>query len=267
MGQCPVLANGKSIWTLNGNSSTAGQDTEPMCVVALAWKAHPRWMLVVAGNRDEFHARQSAPLAQWSDHPHLLAGRDLVSGGTWLGVSTLGRLAVVTNVSGCGEPDPALASRGALVTHMVHAHAKGDPALLSGYNPFNLLVADQDGAILMTNRPKAHLVALKEGTHSLSNGQLDCVWPRKDRLEQALTHWLTGDVHNPRELFSPLSDEVRYDGPEGAPIKIRNDFYGTRCSTIVAIDHQGRGFIAEKRFGPDGNAIGETELPFSWSDP
>src|SRR5690606_36381371 len=66
-----------------------------MCVLAFAWHAHPRWRLVLAGNRDELHARPAAPLARWPDPDSaLLAGRDLRSGGTWLGVSERGRLAV-----------------------------------------------------------------------------------------------------------------------------------------------------------------------------
>ena len=58
-----------------------------MCVVALAHRAHPDWRLVVAANRDEFHARPSAPLDRWTDADDVLAGRDLLSGGSWIGVS------------------------------------------------------------------------------------------------------------------------------------------------------------------------------------
>src|SRR4249919_1335275 len=86
-----------------------------MCVLAFAWHAHPRWPLVVAGNRDELHARPTIPLARWDRPSHLLAGRDLQSGGTWLGVSEQGRFAVVTNLRGYGVPQPDCASRGALV--------------------------------------------------------------------------------------------------------------------------------------------------------
>ncbi|HCH0557068.1 TPA: NRDE family protein, partial [Pseudomonas aeruginosa] len=69
-----------------------------MCLVAIAWKTHPRWRLVLAGNRDEFHARPTAALAPWADRPGVVAGRDLRSGGSWAGVGPQGRMAVVTNV-------------------------------------------------------------------------------------------------------------------------------------------------------------------------
>ncbi len=86
-----------------------------MCVVAVAIDAHPRWRLVVAGNRDEYHARASAPLARWDEVSGIIAGRDLVSGGSWMGVSEAGRFAVVTNIRDADGPDPAKLSRGALV--------------------------------------------------------------------------------------------------------------------------------------------------------
>ena len=86
-----------------------------MCVLAFAWRAHPRWQLVVAGNRDELHTRPTAPLARWTDPDHLLAGRDLLSGGTWLGVSGQGRFAVVTNLRGHGAPRADAESRGRLL--------------------------------------------------------------------------------------------------------------------------------------------------------
>src|SRR5574338_934087 len=117
-----------------------------MCVLAFAWRAHPRWLLVAAGNRDELHARHAQPLARWDQPDHLLAGRDTQSGGTWLGVSEQGRFAVVTNLRGYGAPEPDRPSRGVLVTDL--RSRKGlyaDPrdAELSDFNPFNLIVADR----------------------------------------------------------------------------------------------------------------------------
>ena len=74
-----------------------------MCVIAFAWVAHPRWRLVLIGNRDEFHARPSLPLARW-EQPAIIAGKDLEAGGTWLGVTDAGRCSVVTNVRDPRDP-------------------------------------------------------------------------------------------------------------------------------------------------------------------
>ena len=86
-----------------------------MCVVAFAWNAHPRWRLLLAGNRDEFHARPTAALAAWDDGSGIVAGRDLEAGGTWLGVDGRGRCALVTNVRDLRAPQDGL-SRGLLAS-------------------------------------------------------------------------------------------------------------------------------------------------------
>ena len=98
-----------------------------MCVLAFAWRAHPRWRLVAAGNRDELHTRPTTELAHWEAPDDFLAGRDLQSGGTWLGVSEEGRFAVVTNVRGYGLAQPGRPSRGALVADLGSAESeRGD---------------------------------------------------------------------------------------------------------------------------------------------
>ncbi|MFB3063398.1 MAG: NRDE family protein, partial [Gammaproteobacteria bacterium] len=86
-----------------------------MCLVVMAYEHHPRYRLVLAANRDEFHERPSQPAHWWQDHPGLLAGRDLEAGGTWLGVNRSGRLALVTNFREPSVRAPGKASRGELV--------------------------------------------------------------------------------------------------------------------------------------------------------
>ncbi|MGB8636256.1 MAG: NRDE family protein, partial [Rhodanobacteraceae bacterium] len=66
-----------------------------MCLIAFAWNVHPRWRLLLLGNRDEFHARPTATLARWPGAPEMLAGKDLQAGGTWMGLAAGGRAAVV----------------------------------------------------------------------------------------------------------------------------------------------------------------------------
>ena len=109
-----------------------------MCVVAFAWSAHPRWRFVLAGNRDEFHGRPTAPLARWPD-AGLLAGRDLQSGGTWVGIGPAGKVAVVTNVRDGLPPPHAGPSRGALPVRFlagdgkaISAQAKAGMELFNG---------------------------------------------------------------------------------------------------------------------------------------
>ncbi|WP_420145663.1 NRDE family protein [Sphingobium sp.] len=253
-----------------------------MCIMAMAWAAHPRWRLILIGNRDEYHARPAAPLARWTDHPGLIAGRDLQSGGTWVGVSDHRRAAIVTNLRGYGPPDPQRASRGTLMTDLLAGqggYADVQQAQYADFNPFNLILIDRDRADFLTNRPDPMRIALTPGLYGLSNGTLDAPWPKTLALKAALLGWLTQGADDPADLFEALAQRTLpnagmppatpSDAPDEAaasPIFIRNPIYGTRCSTIIAIAQDGAGLIMERRFGPQGEVTGESHEPFRWPD-
>lgn len=251
-----------------------------MCVLAFAWQAHRRWHLVAAGNRDELHERPASPLARWAEAPQLLAGRDLQSGGSWMGVSEQGRFAVVTNLRGYGPPQADRASRGALVADYLSGEGRraeprrADP---SDYNPFNLITADRAQAHFLSNRPTPDSTVLAHGIYGLSNGAFDEPWPKTMQLKAALLDWIVAGADHPEALLESLRIETLPDfgfhraGPSDvaseaplSPIFIRDPVYGTRCSTVVAVDSRGEGLIIERRFAPSGETVGETSLSFSW---
>lgn len=240
-----------------------------MCVASIAWRAHPRWRIVLAGNRDERHDRPAAALAHWGD-TGIIAGRDLSSGGSWLGVSETGRLAVITNLTGYA-PDPKAPTRGALVIDALAGDLLADSAL-AALNPFNLIVATQDRLEVVGNRPVAFRRTLSAGIHGLSNGAVDSHWPKVTRLNAGLAGWLAGDASDPALLLDALAEDhataITYppdaDHTPRSRIFIRNPVYGTRCSTVVAIDRDGAGMIAERRYDADATVNGETLLRFSW---
>ncbi|MEP7221409.1 MAG: NRDE family protein [Novosphingobium sp.] len=238
-----------------------------MCIAAIAWDAHPRWQLIVAANRDEFHDRPAAPLARWEAESGVIAGRDLRSGGTWLGVSEHGRLVLVTNYRVEGFPQPERPSRGALVTGLLNGE---DPTSIpiTAYNPFNLLCAAPTGARVISNYPTDHRAPMLPGVHGLSNGAIANPWPKTRQLCGGLTEWLEGDSADLSALLCLLRDDraVAGDGPEPrlSSVFINDAQYGTRCSTVVAIDRHGRGVITERRFDPQGRESGETSISFAW---
>ena len=86
-----------------------------MCLLVLAWRCHARHRLVVAANRDEFHARPSAPLAPWDDVPGLIGGRDLQATGAWFAVDGQRRFGIVTNFREFGRRRRSAPSRGGLI--------------------------------------------------------------------------------------------------------------------------------------------------------
>ncbi|HRP80757.1 MAG TPA: NRDE family protein, partial [Flavobacteriales bacterium] len=83
-----------------------------MCLIALAYKAHPRFPLIVAANRDEFMDRPTEPAHWWKDAPGIFAGRDKRAGGTWMGINRRGRFAAITNYRQMQMQFPAGPSRG-----------------------------------------------------------------------------------------------------------------------------------------------------------
>ncbi|MGP1665778.1 MAG: NRDE family protein, partial [Rhodanobacter sp.] len=240
---------------------------------------HPRWRLLLIGNRDERHARPSAPLARWPDSP-ISGGRDLEAGGTWLGVTGNGRCAVVTNVRDPHDPQQGL-SRGMLITDYLAGaqgaavHAQSLLSEAAKYRPFNLLTFDAHAGFYLGNRPQPTAQAIAPGVHGLSNADFNTPWPKTRQLMQRLQHWLDAGVTAFDPLFEALADErVAADAqlPDTgvgllherllSSAFIRGESYGTRASTVVAIEHGGGGVIVERRFGAQGHFDGETRLPF-----
>jgi len=218
-----------------------------MCLIVLAWRVHPSFPLVVAANRDEFHARPAAAVSFWSDRPGILAGRDLEALGTWMGVSRAGRFAAVTNYRGAREARAA-ESRGALVARFL-ADGQAPAEYMTGlqensalYSGFNLLAADRNNLWWISNRDGAPR-ALVPGVYGLGNLLLDSpeVEPAKERLRRALEPAPAVD-----SLFTLL-----------AASRILNQQYGTRCSTVMLRAEDDRIRYAERSFGADG-AEGET---------
>ena len=251
-----------------------------MCIVAIAWKHHPRWKLVALGNRDELHARPATPIARWKDQNHLIAGQDVLAGGTWLGISEQGRFAVVTNVAQAKPPEPKLASRGTLLKDFLTGdgqYADLDHVDHASFNPFNLFTISDDVATITSNQGDQTDPALASGIYGLSNGSLDNPWDKSALLNQSLANWLDRDSENFDGLLAELQNEEptsaqgaisnRESGafrPEHSSIFIKNPIYGTRCSSLVAIDYEGTGFFIEHRFDENGTKNGETSIDFSW---
>ena len=244
-----------------------------MCIAAIAWNAHPRWRLLVAANRDEFHARPAAPLARWDDAPEVVAGRDLKGGGTWLGVHDAGRMVLVTNFRVPGYPKPDRPSRGGLVTGLLNG-LPPETINLAPYNPFSLLVANKDRLHLLSNYPEESRIILPAGVHGLSNGAFANPWPKTRRLVHEIAQWTAQGSDDFSPLFAALRDESPHDSPGDGPgagpeprlsgVFIADPVYGTRCSTLVAIGHDGCGQMIERRFDDQGHASGETAISLNW---
>ena len=253
-----------------------------MCLIAFAWKAHARYRLVVAANRDELHARPTAPAAFWADAPQVYAGRDLQDGGTWMGITGSGRFAALTNFRDPNEFKAGAPSRGNLVSNFLreetlpHDYAQSLGAIQYLYNGFNLLVSDSDALWYVGNRSGAPR-AVEQGIHGLSNALLDTPWPKATGLKADLTAALAAhpaDQADTSLLIATLLDALADQAPtpdaqlpetgvglererQLAPRMIVNPRYGTRSATVLLMDHAGNIEMAERSFVPGGTASGE----------
>jgi len=252
-----------------------------MCLLVLAWQAHPRYRLVVAANRDEFHERPAAPLAKWGPPDEILAGRDLRAQGTWLGLDPHRRFGVITNFRELQRPQPDAPTRGALIPDYLRG-AAGAEAFLAGLQPqaprysgFNLLLTDRDSLWYASNRADAFARCLPPGVYGLSNEFLDTPWPKLRRVRRRFDAWL-GDPGNgtAADLFALLNDRTTAGADEelprtgipedwervlSAPFVLHPD-YGTRASTVLLLERSGAGLLAERRFDPHGRLLGETQF-------
>jgi uncharacterized protein with NRDE domain len=249
-----------------------------MCLLVFAWRRHPRYPLVLAGNRDEFHARPAAPAGWWDDPGDLLAGRDLQGGGTWLGVTRAGRVAVVTNYRELGERRRDAPSRGGLIVE--YARSRESPerflarlaATAQAYAGFNLIAGDAATLAYFSNRGPAPR-ALGPGIYGLCNHLLDTPWPKLTRVRERFDSAVAADRVDPDALVAllddrtPAADEERPD--TGLPAELERALsapfivtptYGTRCSTVVTISTDGRCEFVERRFDAEGRPVGDARF-------
>ena len=253
-----------------------------MCLLVLAWRAHPRYRLVVAANRDEFHARPAAALAPWPDIAGVVGGRDLQAGGAWFAVGPADRLGIVTNFREFGRQRRSAPSRGGLIPSYLAGNRPPADFLQSleadapGYSGFNLLLADRDSLWYASNRADQFARELPPGIYGLSNEFLDTPWPKVVRVRARFEALLQSESADPdrmaADLFAMLADRETAP-PESVPPgdltpewarKLSAPFvldagYGTRCSTVLTVSDQGTSRIIERRFDSEGAQTGQSE--------
>ena len=225
-----------------------------MCLIVFAWQVVPGIPLLAAANRDEFYERPTSPAAWWGDHPQVYAGRDLRSGGSWMGVTREGRFAAVTNIREPSEKRSDAPSRGAMVADYLSGIASplqyvDDLASRAArYNGFNLIVGNREQMVWYSNGSpddERNGKPLAPGVYGISNGALDTPWPKvvktKAQFASLLCQGAPEDAY-----FEMLSDTAR--APDCrlprtgvnmewervlSAVCIDSPEYGTRSSTVV----------------------------------
>jgi len=255
-----------------------------MCLILLAWRAHPEYPLVFAGNRDEVYDRPSATIDFWRDEPAIFGGRDLEKGGTWLGLSRSGRIAAVTNYRERPRAQNTHRSRGELAARFLRegdaprAYLDQIARHKAEYGPFSVIVGHAAALWYYSNRGRDPQ-ELAPGVHGLSNHLLDTPWPkvasgteRLGRLLGADEAPLTAGLFEILLDRTPAPDAELPDTGVGlqrerelSPMFIAGERYGTRASTVVLIGRDGTALFIERTFGPHGVPLGVVEKRFALS--
>lgn len=253
-----------------------------MCIAYLSLGSNPDWPLFIAANRDEFHQRPTLAARPWPDAPQVIAGKDLSAGGTWLGMTQTLRWALLTNFRDPGNHRAHAISRGKLVSDFLlgempaEEYTKYIYSTADDYNGFNLIAGQGLQAWYVGNHASCTgPVPLVPGRYALSNHALDTPWPKVERLRNRLDAL----VPEGGELRLDPIYEILRDGSRpaddalpstGVPLDterllssifIVSPNYGTRCSTIIALNAQGRGVFSETSYDSTGTALERHDWP------
>ncbi|QSX40844.1 NRDE family protein [Shewanella cyperi] len=247
-----------------------------MCILFIAFRVHPDYPLILCANRDEFHHRATAAAHYWPPEGKILAGQDLQAGGTWLGLNDRGQIAALTNIRSPANHSDNRLSRGDLPLAALQQGSHFQTWLQShsdNYNPFNLIWGDRE-QLHCYNSLQRQLQPLTPGCHAISNGALDERWPKMAKGELALEAL----VNRPEEpdieaLLAMMKDDSIPDdkllpdtgvGLEWerrlSSIYICHPEYGTRSTTLILQDNQGRSRYIELRFDGKGRQLGRQQF-------
>lgn len=237
-----------------------------MCTILFSYSQEGRPALTLLANRDEFYERPTRKADWWPDAPDVFAGRDLVGGGTWLGISKGGRIAAVTNFRDPAQERGEM-TRGKLVADYLRSDFTPAEYLANverdkdRYTGFNLIVGEfgarENRLLYFSNRGEG-IVALDAGLYGLSNHLLDTPWPKVTRGKEMFGRLL--DEGAGKEQFFDLLADRTLAGDDELPdtgigyekekllsaIFIETPVYGTRCSNVVTFEEDA-GFEFDER--------------------
>lgn len=240
-----------------------------MCLILFGLDAHPKYPLVMVGNRDEFYERPTQRMHHWEKPQGILAGRDQKAGGTWLGLNTRGQVAAVTNYREVPLEQQKPKSRGELPisflngnTHVPDAYMEQVLQEAEAFAPFNLLTLSNAGVYYTSNKP-LQVKALSSGIYGLSNHLLDTPWPKVRKGKSLLQDWLSQADPEPMDLLEMMQDPSQ--APDAqlpdtgvglemerklSPMFIAMEGYGTCLTTALVMDRKGKLRVWERSHYP-----------------
>ena len=201
-----------------------------MCTLHLFFRVFPEAPVLLAANRDELLDRRWEGPGWLSRVPRIFGPRDLVSGGTWLGVNEAGLTAAITNHEGTLASGESLCSRGLVVLETLrHGSAREAARFVSAFAPpcksYTLLLADPEHAYVADQAGgRCTVFALEPGFHVVTNKRFDDPRDPKARRSRKRMEALASvdRLPTPGEFFAFLADHSRA-GSRATPLCIHPD--------------------------------------------
>lgn len=239
-----------------------------MCLIFLSYKQNEEYPFIALANRDEFYKRPTFPADYWEENPNVLAGKDLEAGGTWMGITKNGHMAMLTNYRDIPNIKQNAPTRGKLVSDYLLGEFEPKDYLMALtktanlYNGYNLIVGTFDDPWYYSNYQQKKVVQLGSGFYGLSNNLLDSKWPKIEKGKERLASLMLDKELDIKTLFSVMSDKevVNNDAllpNTGLPLDheraissmfIDTEGYGTRATTLITVHKSGEVTFIERLF-------------------
>jgi hypothetical protein len=226
-----------------------------MCTVVILRRPGHAWPVLVAANRDEMINRPWLPPARhWQDRPDIVAGKDELAGGTWMGLNDTGVVAGILNRHGTLGPAAGKRSRGELVLEALdHADAATAAEALAevsptAYRAFNMVIADnRDAWWVALAGEKMRVRAIPTGISMFT--ALERNDPADPRIAAYLPRFETAAVPDPDTgdwtAWQALLATTGGEGERAMSFRLPNGF-GTSSSSLLALPSVTRAFGPEK---------------------
>jgi len=252
-----------------------------MCLIFLSFNQHPDFPLIIAANRDEFFNRPAKTLGYWPEYPNILAGKDISGGGTWLGVTKSGYFAMLTNYRDLANVKPNAPTRGKLVLDYLTGefdaakYLQALDASAAHFNGYNIILGTLNDPWYYSNQ-NHKLYRLGTGNYGLSNALLDSNWPKVATGKEKFQEIIKQETLDIEALFMLMNNKqlapdndlpdtgIGYEKEKLlSAMYIEMPGYGTRNTTILTKDRNGRVQIIERTHAHADNSFSDQKFSFN----
>lgn len=238
-----------------------------MCLLAVQYRLVSASPILVAANREEYFDRPSSTPSIQSGKPRVLCGIDQKAGGTWLGVNQNGLFVGLCNRA-TSMPLFGQRSRGLLAMDLLRCGSAAN-ALEKAQTEFantryegcNIIIADAANGFCIHADERQEVVELQDGLNIIGSRNLND--PEDQRVQMARRLLTLQTLDSPVKFLAVASRVFARApvGPGRPSMVVRNEDYGTRSSSLIALGVKPRDAIYQFSNGAPDQAKFEDFSP------